>query len=213
MSYIKNKRIIYRVIVLFILVSVISGTILYINVLAPNVELKDDMETYLYIPSGSDYSNVFLLLSKQKVLINENTFRRVSHLMNYDKTVKPGRYKLSNGMSNRQLVALLRSGKQSTVKVTFNNVRTIEQLAGLISKQLEADSASIVKSFSDSSIQLLNGFTNYNSISIIIPNTYEFYWNTSAKKFYYRMLKEYMKFWNKKRKEEEQKEESLLSLD
>ena len=64
MNNIKNKKIIYRVIVLFILVSVISGTILYINVFAPNVDLKDDMETYLYIPTANNYNTQAICVSK-----------------------------------------------------------------------------------------------------------------------------------------------------
>jgi UPF0755 protein len=38
-----------------------------------------------------------------------------------------------------------------------------------------------------------------NIISIFIPNTYQFFWNTSAKEFFERMLKESDKFWNNSR--------------
>ena len=201
-NIIKNKKIIYKVIALLILVISICAYLLYINIFASNVQLKAESSPYIYIPTGSDYPTVLQLLSRDKFLINEKSFYRTSHLMSYEKYVKPGRYKLREGMSNRELVALLRSGKQTPVQVTFNNIRTIEQLAQRISNQLEADSTSIVNTFNDSTLQLQNGFTNYNTIAIIIPNTYEFYWNTSAEKFYNRMLKEYKKFWNNKRKEQ-----------
>ena len=41
-----------------------------------------------------------------------------------------------------------------------------------------------------------DGFKKENIISLFIPNTYEFYWNTDAKGLYTRMLKEYRLFWN-----------------
>ena len=44
------------------------------------------------------------------------------------------------------------------------------------------------------------GLSDDNVACIFIPNTYEFYWNTSADQFVKRMLKEYQKFWNNDRK-------------
>jgi UPF0755 protein len=34
---------------------------------------------------------------------------------------------------------------------------------------------------------------------MFIPNTYEFYWNTTADKFRDKMIKEYRNFWDKER--------------
>ena len=44
-----------------------------------------------------------------------------------------------------------------------------------------------------------DGFKRENIISVFIPDTYEFYWNTSPEKLYTRMLREYKKFWNSDR--------------
>jgi UPF0755 protein len=41
------------------------------------------------------------------------------------------------------------------------------------------------------------GFTAENLMTIFIPNTYEMYWNTDAKTFLKRMLKEHDAFWDK----------------
>ncbi len=40
------------------------------------------------------------------------------------------------------------------------------------------------------------GFDSDNCMALFIPNTYEFYWNTSSKMFVERMASEYKKFWN-----------------
>lgn len=151
------------------------------------------------IPTGADYAEVLRILESKNILINKNSFDWTATKMHYDINIKPGRYKLKSGMSNRELVSLLRSGRQTPLQVTFNNIRTIEQFAGRISSLIEADSTSLLKVFKDTAILARNGFNLYNVISILIPNTYEFYWNTTALSFYNRMLTEYKKFWNPSR--------------
>lgn len=84
-------------------------------------------------------------------------------------------------MSNRELVALLRSGKQVPLKVVFNNVRTKEELASVVGNQLEADSSAIMGLLSNETVLGKYGFTTDNCMVMFIPNTYEFYWNTSSK--------------------------------
>jgi len=102
-------------------------------------------------------------------------------------------------LSYNALIDLLRSGRQSPVNVTFNNIRTLNDLAGRVGGKIEADSAEIINFLSDPDNYAKDGFTKDNIIAVFIPNTYEFFWNTSASEFYDRMLKEYKKFWNKDR--------------
>ena len=88
---------------------------------------------------------------------------------------------------------------QIPVKVTFNHLRTKEQLAGKISTQIEADSIAIINQLSDTTFLIETGLNNDNVSCLFIPNTYEFYWNTSATEFLNKMQKEYDKFWNNER--------------
>jgi UPF0755 protein len=83
--------------------------------------------------------------------------------------------------------------------LTFNNVRTLNQLAGKIGKQIEADSSRIISFLSDDSNYIPDGFRKENIIAVFIPETYEFYWNTDPRGLYARMLKEYWKFWDEER--------------
>ena len=93
-------------------------------------------------------------------------------------------------MNNIQLINMLRKGFQTPVKVVFNNINNLEQLAGRVSDQIEADSLSIT-----------TAIRNNSSICpcYFIPNTYEFYWNTDAESFIKKMKAEYEKFWNETR--------------
>ena len=69
-------------------------------------------------------------------------------------------------------------------------------LASLVSKQIEADSISIVNTDFENN----NGFNDETLLSMYIPNSYNFFWNTNSENFKKRMLKEYNKFWNSERK-------------
>ena len=103
-------------------------------------------------------------------------------------------------MSNNSLVNLLRSGKQSPVSVTFNNVRLKTELASKVSEKLELDSAELLALLNQPSFTEKYGFTPETILCLFLPNTYEFYWNTNAEEFVARMAREYKKFWTEERK-------------
>lgn len=165
----------------------------YAKIFKPNT-IK---EGYLYIPSGSSIKNVENLV--RPFLKRVQPFVWVAEKKNYPNTVKAGRYFITEGMNNNQLVNLLRSGKQTPIKLSFNNQDTFEKLAGRIAEQIEADSISLLKVFKNPEFQKKAGFNSATSIGMYIPNTYQFYWNTSAEAFQQKMLKEYENFWNNNR--------------
>ncbi|MCB9016873.1 MAG: endolytic transglycosylase MltG [Lentimicrobiaceae bacterium] len=165
----------------------------------PNVYTAGAEESYLTIPTGSNFDDVKKELYLHGMIIHRKSFEWIAGLKKYDKMIKPGRYKLTPDMGSLELVNLLRSGKQAPVKVIFNNIRTPDQLAGRISGQIEADSLSIINLLNDSSYLDSLGVTRNSLYTIIIPNTYEFYWNTNARSFINRMKSEADKFWNSDR--------------
>ncbi len=169
----------------------------YSRIYAPNVNASN---TYLYIPTGSGYEDVVGLLLEDSLLKNIDSFKWVAEKKNYPNHVYPGRYKLDSTMSNNDIVNKLRSGFQDPVKVIFNSVRTREQLAGKIAKQIEPDSIELVKLFYDDSLISDLGLVQETFTCIFLPNTYEFWWNTSGEKFVSRMNVEYQRFWNEDRK-------------
>jgi UPF0755 protein len=168
----------------------------YSKLYAPSVDLGELNHTFINIPTGSTYADVLKIIEKTGYVADIDDFKWVSSRMGYPQSVKPGRYMLKNNMSNRTLVAILRSGQQTPVRLTFIGFRTPQQLAQRVSSQIEADSAEIVKAFASSEIVKQYGFTKQTFISMFIPNTYEFFWNTSAKGFFDRMKKEHDAFWS-----------------
>ena len=190
----KSRRSSHRIVFLIIIVviGVIAAVILnnYSYIRKPIVKTADGKDISLYIPTGADYQYVRNEIYSLNVLKSKKAFNWLAKKMHYDENVHPGRYILTDGMTNQQLINMLRMGYQTPVKVIFNNMRSVEQLAGRISEQIEADSLSII-----------TAIQNNKSVdaTTFIPNTYEFYWNTDADEFVEKMLNEYKRFWNESR--------------
>lgn len=140
------------------------------------------------------------MLKDEDLISDLNSFNWVAQKKNYTTSVKPGAYKIEKDWSNNDLINRLRAGIQTPVKVTFNNIRFRENLAGRLAHCLEADSAAFLALLNNDSLANRYGLTSENFTSIFIPNTYEFFWTTSPQKFIERMKKEYDIFWNESRK-------------
>lgn len=162
----------------------------------PVLNLENGMTELLYIPTGADYDDVLLLLNSKNLLSDEQAFDMMASLMGYKSHVKSGCYELKSSMSARGLVQILRSGSQKPIKVTFNNVRTLEALAGQVSKYVEADSSSIIEAMRDENTLKGWGLSLNEAPAIFLPDSYEFWWNASPSSFVDRMHDEFLSFWN-----------------
>lgn len=187
------KKLFILIFSLLISIGGILGYNYYGKIYKPNT-IK---EGFLYIPTNSNFEDVQNLV--RPFLKRVKPFTWVANKKNYPNTIKPGKYHISKGLNNNKLINLLRSGKQTTVKLSFNNQDTFEKLASRIAAQIEPDSISILNAITDASFITKAGFNVNTALGMYIPNTYEFYWNTSAETFRNKMLKEYHKFWNTSR--------------
>ena len=185
-----KKRIILVIITLLFIIGGSVAYSFYSKINAPNIT----EDTTLYIPSKSGFDSVFEMVSP--FLKNPSSFKWVAQKKNYPNVIKAGKYDLKKGISNNDLVNLLRSGNQTPVKLSFNNQETLEKLAGRIAEQIEPDSITILNTIKDTSFLKKNNFNTETALGMYIPNSYEVYWNTSAEKFRAKMLNEYKKFWN-----------------
>ena len=184
--YIKKIVIAISIIGLFIM----GGFSYYVyNVMfASNTNFSQDFK-YIYIRSNSDYYD--LMQELNKYLKDTSTFNVLAKRKNYANNIKPGKFIIRKGMNNNQIINSIRSNN-ITVDLIFNNVKDIYDLASIVSKQIEADSTSLVDTFFEKS----NGFNEETLLSMYIPNSYNFYLNTSSEDFKKRMLKEYESFWS-----------------
>ena len=195
----KKKRIRNRVLLVLWILMVFGaayGYWFYRTLVSPNVHTLTELDVDLFIPTGADYAQVIELLDETHSIENKKSFDWVASKKDYPNNIRPGHYLIKNGMSNNQLVNMLRGGLQSPVKVTFNNIRDVDMLAGRIADQIEADSTSISNLLHNQQYINQLGFDSATIPALFLPDTYEFYWTTDAEGFVSRMFQEYNKFWN-----------------
>ncbi|HAS35531.1 MAG TPA: endolytic transglycosylase MltG [Flavobacteriales bacterium] len=171
----------------------------YQFIYASNVSISEGTR-YVLLPGGVDFEGVQTALLQDGLLEDLESFIWVAERKNYPSKVKAGRYLLSDGMSNNSLVNLLRSGEQQPLTLTLNNMRFTEDLASLAGAKLEFDSSDLMNLLTDRTYLNSIGFDPIRVKALFIPNTYEFYWSTTADEFIDRMAVEYKKFWNDARK-------------
>jgi len=150
----------------------------------------------IYIKTNASFKDLETAI--HPFLKNQKSFKWVAKKKKFTKP-RAGKYRIKKGISNNELVNMLRSGRQIPVKLSFNNQHSLEKLAGRISQQIEADSISLLKAFTNTDFLNKNKFTKAQVLGMFIPNSYEFKWNTSATQFRDKMLTEYHRFWNKNR--------------
>lgn len=169
----------------------------YTSIYNPNInpEAKD---LAIKIPSNSSFADAYSILKSNAILKDTLSFYRVSKWMKYEKDMVPsGIYKIQPEWNNRQLIGHLRSGNQAPMKVTFNNVRTVQELSGRLTSYLEPDSLDFLNHLLDPEILNNLQLTPENVMSLFIPNTYNLFWDMSAEDIVDRMKKEHEIFWSK----------------
>jgi UPF0755 protein len=120
------------------------------------------------------------------------------------RTIKPGRYKLTSGMTYSEIIQELRSGGQPTVSVRIDDAECLEELAAKLGAHLQQDSAYFKNSFEDDSLLRILGIQKNELAATIRPNTYEFYWKMNAKTFLSMMKTESDRLWNTQRRQQAQ---------
>ena len=192
-----NKKRIYIILIVCLVLMLGTATNFSLKLFRSNTN-KQFEQGYLYIPTGSNLDDIVAIIKAQQILNNTESFKWVANKMNF-KNIKPGKYKITKGLSNIELVRLLRSGKQEPIKLTFQNIRLKTDFAGYIGKNFEIDSLAFLNMLDSIDLVRQYGFDEETIFCMFIPNTYEMYWNTSKEKFFERMQKEYVKFWHTER--------------
>jgi len=191
------KKFWIALVVIIIVSLAATGVFYYLRFFGPNVT---DNQQYLYIKTGSNFEDVYKTIKDQEIVKDTTSFLQSAHSMKFLK-VKPGKYRLKSGMSNRNFINMLKSGNQEAVTLAIHNIRLKDQFAGFVSKKIEADSVSILRLLDSAKFAEQYGFTTDNIYTVFIPNSYQLYWNTSPEKFFKKMYANYEKFWTPERKQ------------
>jgi len=206
------RKILLAIVLIGLLVGGIFVYKVYTAFFSANTAFQNE-EAFVYIPTDAAFDEVTQMLAP--LLDDPESFNAVAQRKQYAGNVKGGKYRIQRGMNNNEIVNALRSAN-IPVKVSFNNQETLADLAGRVASQIEADSISLLRAFEDPAFLKEQELTLETGLGLYIPNSYEFFWNTSGVDFRNRMLREYERFWNTTRLEKAKKKglspEQVISL-
>ena len=158
--------------------------------------VKNKEVVYIQVYPDDNTQTVADKLTSMADIKNMSGFAPLMHHYKYDRRVKSGNYAVRPGDSMRDICLRLLSGSQTPVKLVLPSVRTLDRLAGAVSRQLMVDSASVMNLLTDAHFLDSLGYTPATAPCMFIPNTYEVYWNINPEQLVARMLKESKRFWN-----------------
>lgn len=192
----KYRKIILGVVLVGLLFMAGFAYKVYTTFLSPNTNFES--ETYeVFIPSDADYNKAFLIFAD--AVEDRDALHQTAVRKKYHENVKAGRFLIKKGSSNNDIINTLRSGN-TPVKVRFNNQERIEDLAGRLAAQVEPDSLSLLKAFTDSTFLNEAGVSREEALTLFLPNTYDSYWNTTATSLRDKLYSYHQQYWNENRR-------------
>lgn len=156
--------------------------------------------TYVYIDNNTRFDQLVKFLTDSAGASKIEVFELIAEAADYEDNLKTGRYAVTPGMSSLELLNVLRRGQQTPTRITFNNIRFLEDLAKRLDEQLMFTADDIMVRLTDPAYCDSLGFNTETIRAMFIPNTYEVYWNISPDRFLERMKKEYDTFWDEKKR-------------
>jgi UPF0755 protein len=187
------KKILWAIALIGLVVFGVIAYYIYGAMFQPNTAFNNDT-AYIYIPKNATYLQVRKQL--EPLLDDIDAFDALARQKKYASNIKAGKFAIKNGMNNNEIINSIRIGKGLEVVIAFNNQNSLEDLAGRISKQIEADSVSLLVAMKNEEFLEKNSFKKATALGMYLPNSYKFYWSISADEFRDKMLKEYNRFWN-----------------
>ncbi len=161
---------------------------------------------FLYVHTGSDYNKLKSALEEGGFISDLFSFDLLAKLGKLPAHIHPGKYKITKGMNNYNIIRMLHAGRQIQVNLVINKLRTKQDFVNLISSNLEADSLAIKQMLHDPVFLAGYGLDSNTAMCAIVPNTYFFKWNTTADKAFKKIADNFTRFWDAERKQQAKKQ-------
>jgi len=189
------KKIISGIVILLLIGCCFAGW----RILGPGTAFSGD-SYFLYIRTGMSYPQLVDLLEKDTVVKSPVFFNWVARSMHYPDNVRAGKYEIHKDMSVLSILRMLRNGRQSPVKIVITKFRTSEGFAAAAGKKLECDSAAIAAFIHNDDSLREFGVDSNTFLTIVLPNTYTYFWNITPSTLFRKMYTYYKSWWTPARK-------------
>src|SRR5579863_2191598 len=188
------KRFILLVVLASLLVLGFAGW----RILGPGTAFSGDSYA-LYVRTGMTYDQLRNVLQKDTVIKSQTFFDWVAARMDYPTGLKAGKYEIKKDMSILSILRMLHNGRQTPVHLVILKFRTLEGVAGALGRKLECDSDRIA-AFIHNNDSLRPFRVDSNTLlTILMPNTYSYFWNTTASVIFRKMYSGYKAWWTPER--------------
>ena len=179
-----------------------GGYFIYQKYIAGAIHLKDKNYTYVYIESNDTFEDVINDINSDNIIDDLEAFEFLAKKMDLDKNIHPGKYRITNGMTKRQIINLIKYNKQEKVKLTFNSqIHNLEEFVAYVDDKLELNEEDLENYLSDEK-KLYDDFKldPDNAFALIRPGVYEIGWASSIDEFIAALKQTYDATWSEKRK-------------
>ncbi len=188
------KKLLFGLLIFLLLTGAITGYLIFgpaTSFQAPSYEL--------YIHTGMNYEELDSTLKKDEVLAHPGVFNWMAKRVSYPANIKAGKYEIKEGMSLLNILKMLKNGRQVPVNLVITKLRTKEDLAGMIGRKFECDSAAFIRFLNNSDTLSVYTLDTNTVMTMVFPNTYTYYWNTTPSRIFKKMEQAARAFWTPER--------------
>ncbi len=188
-------------VLIFVLAALMAAVIAYLA-LMPGTAFESKKE-FLFVRDGKPAKEqVMEQVAEENLLQHPSAFQLLAANMGVWDKLKPGRFEIENGESLLKIVRKLRNNQQSPVKLVINKIRLHEDFAALIEKEFDKDSSRVMDYISNNDSLRQWGVDSTSFLTLIIPDTYEYYWTASMKRIMTKLSDAHKNFWSKAGREQ-----------
>lgn len=198
MSKRKGKK---GIVTLIVLALIAAGVYLAYRKLFSKIDLKDKNYTYIYIENDHGIEEVISEINAESIIENVESFEWLAKQMDLEKNIHPGKYRITDGMTPRQIINLIKYNKQEKVKLTFNSqIHDLDEFVTYVDEKLEI-SEDQLEDFLHNDTKLHDYFKldPDNAFGFLIPGVYEVSWAITSEELFKLLKDRYTKLWNSNR--------------
>ncbi len=168
------KKLLLLLFLLIILIAAITGFL----ILGPATSFGSD-HYELYIRTGMNFNELDSVIKEDKVLSYPSVFNWLAKRVSYPSAIKAGKFEIHRGASLLNILKMLRNGRQVPVNLIITKLRTREDLASMIGRKFECDSSAFMRFINNRDTLSVYGVDTNTLMTIVFPDTYTYYWNTT----------------------------------
>jgi UPF0755 protein len=194
----KKRKSGWWILILFVIAGV-AGYFIYRNVFG-EIKLNRNY-TFIYVETKDDFEDVMKKFRSEKIIDDMKTFRWLAKQMDLEKNLHPGKYRILNGMTARQIINVLKYHKEEKIKLTLNSqIRHTDDFVNYVANKLELSANELEDYLSDEKKLADNfGLDPDNAFGLVVPGIYEVGWGISTNELFDVFKKKYKEIWHAER--------------